>query len=192
MDAIGYPICIDWATSTVAMGRVQQFAREGKQLPTGCAVDASGKETTDPNKVKALMTFGAHKGYGLSLINELYAAYIGGSIPTIRNRWDKIPAGEKGTCCFYFQCIRPDAISGGAFAAGRDQSQNVKAVIEDVLGHGNDKCMLPGQIEAAGAALSKKFGGLLFTPAEISALEEMAKECGFALNSSELQSVEIG
>src|ERR1044071_3272694 len=28
-DEIGYPICIDWATSTVAMGRVQQFAREG-------------------------------------------------------------------------------------------------------------------------------------------------------------------
>jgi LDH2 family malate/lactate/ureidoglycolate dehydrogenase len=28
-DAIGFPIVIDWATSTVAMGRVQQFKREG-------------------------------------------------------------------------------------------------------------------------------------------------------------------
>ena len=27
-----------------------------------------------------------HKGYGLSLIDELYAAYTGGSLPTIRNR----------------------------------------------------------------------------------------------------------
>ena len=34
-DAIGYPICVDWATSTVAMGRVQQFLREGRQLPPG-------------------------------------------------------------------------------------------------------------------------------------------------------------
>ena len=34
-DVIGFPICIDWATSTVAMGRVQQFAREGKPLPAG-------------------------------------------------------------------------------------------------------------------------------------------------------------
>src|SRR5690606_33067519 len=31
-DSVGFPIVIDWATSTVAMGRVQQFAREGKQL----------------------------------------------------------------------------------------------------------------------------------------------------------------
>ena len=115
-DVIGYPICIDWATSTVAMGRVQQFIREGKQLPPGSGVDENGNETTDPNKVKALMPFGQHKGYGLSLIDELYAAYIGGSIPTIRNRWDKVPAGEKGTCCFFFQCIRPDAINGEHFA----------------------------------------------------------------------------
>ncbi|MCY2950616.1 MAG: Ldh family oxidoreductase, partial [Planctomycetota bacterium] len=50
-DVIGFPICIDWATSTVAMGRVQQFLREGKQLPAGCAVDENGKETCDPAKV---------------------------------------------------------------------------------------------------------------------------------------------
>ncbi|MEX0742173.1 MAG: Ldh family oxidoreductase, partial [Phycisphaeraceae bacterium] len=41
-DAVGFPICVDWATSTVAMGRVQQFAREGKQLPPNAAVDAEG------------------------------------------------------------------------------------------------------------------------------------------------------
>jgi L-2-hydroxycarboxylate dehydrogenase (NAD+) len=29
---------IDWATSTVAMGRVQQFKREGKPLGAGWAV----------------------------------------------------------------------------------------------------------------------------------------------------------
>jgi LDH2 family malate/lactate/ureidoglycolate dehydrogenase len=189
-DAIGYPICVDWATSTVAMGRVQQFAREGKQLPPGCAVDADGKETTDPNKVKALMPFGAHKGYGLSLIDELYAAYIGGSLPTIRNRWDKVVAGEKGTCCFYFQCIKPDAISCEHFAAGRNQSQNVKAVIGDVL-QGNPGSMLPGQIEATGAKLSEKHGGLVFTEAEVAAFEEMAHEAGFKLDRGLLRKVEI-
>ena len=52
-EAIGFPICIDWATSTVAMGRVQQFVREGKPLPAGWAVDEDGKPTTDPNKVTA-------------------------------------------------------------------------------------------------------------------------------------------
>src|SRR5271156_4654481 len=115
-DEIGYPICIDWATSIVAMGRIQQFIREGKPVPAGWGVDENGNETTDPSKIKALFPFGQHKGYGLSLIDELYAAYIGGSLPTIRNRWDKVPSGEKGTCCFYFQCIRPEAINAEDFA----------------------------------------------------------------------------
>jgi LDH2 family malate/lactate/ureidoglycolate dehydrogenase len=190
-DVIGYPICIDWATSTVAMGRVQQFIREGKQLPPGSGVDENGNETTDPNKVKALMPFGQHKGYGLSLIDELYAAYVGGSIPTIRNRWDKVPTGEKGTCCFFFQCIRPDAISADNFARGRSQKDNVKAVIEDILGHGNEKCMLPGQIEAQGAALSAKHGGLLFTAAEIDALKHIAEEAGVKFDTAGLRKVEI-
>jgi len=42
-----YPIVIDWATSVVAMGRVQQLAREGKQLPPNAAVDENGQPTTD-------------------------------------------------------------------------------------------------------------------------------------------------
>src|SRR5690606_14372136 len=70
-DALGYPIVIDSATSVVAMGRVQQLAREGKSLPPNAAVDAAGNVTTEPAQVKALMPFGAHKGYGLALINEL-------------------------------------------------------------------------------------------------------------------------
>ena len=54
-------------------------------MPPGSAVDAEGRETDDPNKVVALMPFGAHKGYGLGLIDELYAAYIGGSLPEMRS-----------------------------------------------------------------------------------------------------------
>jgi L-2-hydroxycarboxylate dehydrogenase (NAD+) len=177
VDAIGYPIVIDWATSVVAMGRVQQLKREGKSLPPLAAVDQDGNPTTDPAAAVSLLPFGAHKGYGLSLINELVGGFIGGSLPTLRSRWDREPA-EKHTCSFFFQVIHPDAISGGAFAHGRTQAQNVKAVIADVLGHGNDKAMLPGQLEAQAAARSAKNGGLLFTEAEIAAFNEIAVEVG--------------
>ncbi len=187
-EAIGFNICVDWATSTVAMGRVQQLAREGKQLPPGAAVDKDGNETRDPNQVSALMCFGQHKGYGLSLINELWAAYVGGSLPTIRNRWDKVAPGEKGTCVFYFHVVHPEAI-GVDFAAGRSQSDNVKAVIEDVLGHGNDNCLLPGQLEAQAAALSEKHGGLIFTQAEIDAFKHIAEEAG--VTTTKLKTIEL-
>jgi LDH2 family malate/lactate/ureidoglycolate dehydrogenase len=174
--AIGYPIVMDWATSVVAMGRVQQLAREGKQLPPGAAVDANGSPTTDPNQAKYLLPFGAHKGYGMSLMNEIIGALIGGSIPTLRNRWDQQP-DEKHTCAFFFQVWHPDAMNAGAFAKGRTQTENVKAVIQDILGHGNEGCMLPGQLEAEAAARSAKNGGLLFTEAEINAFNEIAAEC---------------
>ena len=174
-EAIGYPMVIDWATSVVAMGRVQQFRREGKPLPPNAAVDSEGNPTTDAEAAHALLPFGSHKGYGLSLINEIAAGLIGGSLPTLRNR--PAPEGEKRTCCFYFQVIHPDAISGGAFAAGRDQAANVKAVIEDVLGHGNEACILPGQLEANAAAATAKAGGLLFSRAEIDGFNELAREC---------------
>ena len=175
--AVGFPIVIDWATSVVAMGRVQQLKREGKLLPPMAAVDKDGHPTTDPNQAAALLPFGAHKGYGLSLVDELVAAFIGGSLPTLRNRWDREPA-EKHTCCFFFQVCHPDAMNGGAFALGRNQAENVRAVIRDVLGHGNGSCMLPGQLEAEAAARSARNGGLLFSVAEIAAFNEIAAECG--------------
>jgi ureidoglycolate dehydrogenase (NAD+) len=176
-DALGYPIVIDWATSTVAMGRVQQFKRENKSLPPNAAIDAEGNPTTDPHQAIALMPFGAHKGYGLALMNEVVAAFIGGSLPTIRCR-SGAPEGEKTTPCYYFQVIHPDAMSSGVFAKGRNQATNIKAVLENIFGPGNEKCTLPGQPEAQAAARTAKAGGLLFTAAEIGEFNAIAAECG--------------
>ena len=175
-EAVGFPIVIDWATSVIAMGRVQQLKREGKPLPPNAAVDADGRPTTDPEKAVSLLPFGDHKGYGLSLINEIVAGFIGGSLPTIRSR--PPVAGEKQNCTFFFQVIHPEAVSGGAFARGRSQPENVKAVIADILGHGNDGCMLPGQPEAEAARRSDRAGGLLFSTAEVAALSDIAREAG--------------
>lgn len=175
-DAVGFPIVVDWATSVVAMGRVQQFIREGKQLPPNAGVDAAGDPTSDPNKVAALLPFGAHKGYGLALINELVAAFIGGSLPTIRCRPNE--PGNKRTPNFFFQVIHPEAVSSGTFAGGITQADNVKEVLSDILGHGNNGCLLPGQIEAQAAKRSEQNGGLLFSSAEIQAFNEIASECG--------------
>ena len=184
-DACGFPIVIDWATSTVAMGRVQVLKREGKLLPSGAAVDAAGNPTTDPNEAAWLLPFGAHKGYGLSLLIEVMGAMIGGSLPTLRGggahpdvKSQPFPADEKRTSSFYFQVIHPDAISSGMSAKGRSFNENMKAVIGDILGHGNESCMLPGQPEAQNAAHTEKAGGLLFTTAEVEALNEIADEIG--------------
>ena len=109
-------------------------------------------------------------------MNEIVAAFIGGSLPTIRSR--QPVEGEKQTCNFFFQVIHPEALSSGEFAENRTQAENIKVVIEDILGHGNDSCLLPGQLEANFARRSENAGGLLFSAAEIDALNEIAHEAG--------------
>jgi D-3-phosphoglycerate dehydrogenase len=69
--------------------------------------------------------------------------------------------------------------------------ENVKKVIEDVLGHGNDSVMLPGQVEANAAKLCKEHGGLLFSDAEIQELSSMAKEHGVAFDTTALKQVSV-
>ncbi len=187
-DAVGFPIVMDWATSIIAFGKVQSLAREGKPLPPGAAVDKNGNPTTDPNKAAYLLPFGGHKGYGLALLNELFAAFTGGAIPTRRG---EVPTddGEKTTCNLFFLVIHPEALSCNAFSCGRDQKENVKAVLKDVLGHGNESCLLPGQVEAEAARESEAAGGLIFTSAEIESLKTVAADCDAAFDSSSLKTI---
>lgn len=178
-DAVGYPVVIDWATSEIAMGKVEQYKRENKKLESAFGVDENGQATDDPFAVKALLPFGRHKGYGLGLLNELYGAAIGGALPTLRGRADQAAGtGEKTTSAFFFQVIHPEAISGADFSNGRSQAENISAVVKDVLAHGNEDCMLPGTIEAKSAEHSVAASGLLFTPAEVQGFIELAEECG--------------
>lgn len=175
MDAIGFPVVIDWATSVIAMGRVQQLKREGKTLPSGAAVDKEGNETTNPSQVAALKPFGAHKGYGLSLINEIMAAFIGASKPTLRS--NHLNDGDKHTPNFYFQVIHPEALSSNNFAFGRNQSENLKVILEDIFADGNQNCIIPGQFEAQFAKRTEKAEGLLFSENEILEFNKIASEC---------------
>jgi ureidoglycolate dehydrogenase (NAD+) len=92
---------------------------------------------------------------------------------------------------FYFQCTRPDALDCGDFAAGRSQDDNVRAVIRDVLGHGNESCMLPGEPEARSKALSIKHGGLLFTAAEVDAFAALATEAKHPFAKEKLPSIDV-
>jgi L-2-hydroxycarboxylate dehydrogenase (NAD+) len=187
--AVGFPIVMDWATSIIAFGKVQSLAREGKSLPPGVAVDKDGDPTTDPNKAAHLLPFGAHKGYGLALLNELFAAFTGGAIPTRRGRMPT-DDGEKTTCNLFFLVIHPEALNCDAFCCGRDQKENVRAVLKDVLGHGNESCLLPGQVEAEAARDSEAAGGLIFTPAEIEVLKHVAADCGAEFDAASLKRIE--
>ncbi len=178
-EVVGFPVLVDFATSAVAMGRVQQCAREGQALQPGWAVDGTGSPTIDPAQAAALLPVGGHKGFGLGLIDEIMAAMIGGALPTLRGLFGAGTALEsKRTPCFHFMAIHPEAVSGGRYEAGVDWRENLRRVLADIRGPGNEDVILPGQREAEAASECARAGGLLFTDAEMDGFDAVARECG--------------
>jgi hydroxycarboxylate dehydrogenase B len=68
---------IDFATTSIAEGKVQVARAKGAQLPPGSIIDKAGNPSTNPNDLYdggMLLPFGAHKGYCLAMVVELLGA----------------------------------------------------------------------------------------------------------------------
>ncbi len=78
------PIILDFATSAIAVGKVKVAFNAGKPVPTGALVTHDGEPSTDAAVIYgqgprgALLSFGAHKGYGLALVCEILAGALTG------------------------------------------------------------------------------------------------------------------
>jgi uncharacterized oxidoreductase len=81
----GSPLILDISTCAIAEGKVRVALNKGVQVPDHCLLDGHGKPTNEPKAfygppAGAILPFGAHKGYGLSVIVEMLAgAMTGGS-----------------------------------------------------------------------------------------------------------------
>jgi len=80
--------CLDMATSTVPVGKIEYADRKGEKIPEGWAVDSKGKQTNDPKEMLnggGLMPLGGteisrgYKGYGLGAVVELFCGILSGS-----------------------------------------------------------------------------------------------------------------
>ncbi len=75
----GDPVILDVTTSSVAEGKLFVAINKGEQVPPGWIIDKHGKPTTDPKDFYdggALLTVGAHKGSGLSIVVDLLAGAL--------------------------------------------------------------------------------------------------------------------
>ncbi len=75
------PVILDFATSMIAQGKTRVAHNKGELVAPNCLIDDHGRPTQDPRytvvpPLGALLTFGAHKGYGLALMCEL----LGGAL----------------------------------------------------------------------------------------------------------------
>jgi LDH2 family malate/lactate/ureidoglycolate dehydrogenase len=76
------PLVFDQASSSSARGEIQVRKRDGLRIPSGWALDAHGKMTTDPAAALegAQLPFGGHKGSSIALMIELLAGALLGDV----------------------------------------------------------------------------------------------------------------
>ena len=82
----GAPLVFDMGTAAMGSSDVAFRARTGRTLPPGVAIDAAGQATTDAAEALkgALLTFGGHKGFGLSLVIQMLGTLSGAAFPSDR------------------------------------------------------------------------------------------------------------
>jgi hydroxycarboxylate dehydrogenase B len=72
-------LLVDFATTSVAEGKVQVARAKGVPLPPGCIIDKNGNPSTNPTDLYdggMLLPFGGHKGYGLAMVVELLGSAL--------------------------------------------------------------------------------------------------------------------
>ncbi|MBQ6470091.1 MAG: Ldh family oxidoreductase [Lachnospiraceae bacterium] len=89
-----FPFCLDCATSIVQRGKIEYYARSGKDTPAGMVVSHDGKALTDSNEILKMLVDGTaalaplgggpgdemcgYKGYGYAAVVEILSAALSG------------------------------------------------------------------------------------------------------------------
>jgi len=70
------PFCLDMATSQITFNEVLRLRTTSEVAPAGTGFDHQGIETRDPKRIESLVPTGGYKGYGLSLMVEIFCALL--------------------------------------------------------------------------------------------------------------------
>ncbi|GEN88968.1 MULTISPECIES: ureidoglycolate dehydrogenase [Oceanobacillus] len=151
------PVILDFATSTVALGKILNAKEKKESIPHGWGVDENGEATHDPNKVVALSPFGGPKGYGLAMVVEIFSAMLTGAafgphVSKMYGEYDK--NRELG---HFFMAIDPAKfVSIDTFTSRLDQM--IQELRETTPGPNIDKVYIPGELEMLNAKKRGKEG----------------------------------
>ena len=123
-----FPFCLDCATSIVQRGKIEYYAREGKDTPAGMVVSENGETMTNSKEIldalvkgtAALAPLGGigeelagYKGYGYAAVVEiLSAALAGGEFMKALTGVSEDGKPQMYHLGHFFFVVDPDAFSG--------------------------------------------------------------------------------
>jgi LDH2 family malate/lactate/ureidoglycolate dehydrogenase len=163
---------LDFATSVMAIGKLEVALARRSPIKPGALLDAEGQPTTDPADFfagGALLPFGAYKGYAMSTLVEVLGGALSGAAPSCLPEYD---AGN-GTMVV--------ALNIAAFqpvAHFIDQTTRFAATIRESLpAEGFDTVLLPGDPETL-ARRQRDASGIPLPVQTWHALQDLASELG--------------
>lgn len=129
---------IDMATSVVPKGKIEVHERRGEEIPSTWALDRKGREITDPSKVLQNLEegtpggllpiggskeeTGGHKGYGFSILIEVFSALLSGGLTSNKTYKD----GKSGLGHFFM------ALDVKKFRKVNDFKEQVEQYLEEI------------------------------------------------------------
>jgi (2R)-3-sulfolactate dehydrogenase (NADP+) len=107
------PVVVDLSLTEVLRGKIMLYAKEGKPIPLGWAVDKDGNPTTDPKAALtgSLTAIGGVKGTALALMVEVLCVALTGAAFSFEND-SYFEPGNKPRIGHAILAIDPDALAG--------------------------------------------------------------------------------
>ena len=143
------PIVLDFATSRIAQGKTRVAHNRGQPLPPDTILDDRGQPTTDPRYTVvppfgAILPFGEHKGFGLSLVAELLGGALTGGA-TCRQR---LPGNRAIINGMFSILIDPDRLGTAQHFAAEAEAY-LGWLKQSPVPEGSPGILLPGDMERA-------------------------------------------
>lgn len=177
--AFGFParqkddVMIDFATSSIAAGKVAVAKAKHEPVPSGSILDKDGQPTTDPNAFYEggmLLPFGGHKGSALAVLSALLSQHL---VPAA-----DYSEGRKQTGTFIL------AVDAGLFRDVADVAAETDEVIGQIQAippvEGLSRVLTPGEPEVL-IAEKRSREGIPIPDDTWSLIQQTAEDLGVAI-----------
>ena len=168
-------VLYDIAMSGGSDMKIIAMQKTGEKVPDGWMIDKDGNPTNDPNeygKGAVLIPFGGYKGYGLSMMVELFSALSGANTLHNIKAWNKTPSEEGGSVGHFFMAVDISKMTDKDEYVSR-----VEGILDELanseLAKSADKIYYPGEKEKISLAACQKSGTVEVADATLAAIDAL-------------------
>jgi LDH2 family malate/lactate/ureidoglycolate dehydrogenase len=173
------PFDLDMSPAVAARGKIRRAARRGQPIPLGYALDAKGRQTTDPNAALdggTVQPIGGPKGSALAMLMDVMGGVISGAAfgGDVRNHFEEYDKPQN--VGHFIMAMKPDL-----FVSRDEYGKRMDALVQRVhacpTAEGFDEVIMPGERERRLEANHRRIG-VPFHAKEVAALQEAAAKAG--------------